>query len=92
MNVHNKQKIKDEEWQIVQRNRYRNRLEGEKGTCTLINGSFKAANPSRISMLINNVHKEISEKDVTLYVKKKNRHRGSLAANQAESTQGVQFF
>lgn len=60
----------DEEWQVVQRKRYRNRFMGKKGTCTEIVESFKAANIS-VPLFINNVHKETCEKHIVSYIKSK---------------------
>lgn len=60
----------DNDWQVVQRKRYRNRFVGKKGTCTEINESFKAANIT-VPLFINNVHKETSENHIVSYIKSK---------------------
>lgn len=59
----------DDEWQIVQRKRYRNRFVGEKGTCTTTDGKFKAANSRKIPLFINNVHKETDLEDIASYIR-----------------------
>lgn len=61
---------RDEDWQIVHRKRRQNRFLGRKGTCTVIESSFKAANTS-VPIFINNVHQETCEKDIVSYIKSK---------------------
>lgn len=58
----------EDDWQVVQRKRYRNRFIGKKGTCTEICDSFKAANIT-VPLFINNVHKETSENHIVSYIK-----------------------
>lgn len=62
----------DEEgdWETVQRKRYKNRFISKHGTCTEVNGKFRAANTS-IPLFIDNVHNDTCVSDIVSYIKNK---------------------
>uniref|UniRef100_A0A2A4JJZ9 Mutant cadherin n=1 Tax=Heliothis virescens TaxID=7102 RepID=A0A2A4JJZ9_HELVI len=58
---------KDEEWNIVQSKRLKNRFIGTQGKAKYTSGKFKAAE-SKIPLFVNNVDSESSVKDIADYI------------------------
>lgn len=67
--------LKDEEWELVQRKRLRNKIVTNKGkACLEQNSKFKAAD-IRIPLFITNVHKEVVGKDIAEYILTKTQEK-----------------
>lgn len=66
---------KDEEWKIVQRRRFSNKLMTNKGKASLDqNSKFKAAE-IKVPLFITNVHKDVTERDIAEYVRTRTQEK-----------------
>lgn len=73
-----KNRKEDDNWQVVQRRRLRNRFHSEKGEATVeSSGSFRAADV-KIPLFINKVSKNASADDISSYIFKRTQVQISL--------------
>lgn len=84
--------IPSEEWKLVQRKRFRNRIVGKKGTAnTDPNGKFKAADIN-VPLFIYNVDKSTAESDIIAHVYNKTQQNVTLQKLNLKFDKGYNAF